>query len=126
MWRSDPQIPDASTRTTASSGWSGSGSGRSSRATSPGPWKVTACTDSNPTSEQRCGAVALLTPLLPQAVDRREDAVEADRRAPGERAARVAHAELEPRVRVLLGADALAHREAGLVNELADDPAEHH
>src|SRR6266550_640219 len=103
MWRSDPHIPDASTRTTASSGASGSGSGRSSRATSPGAWKVTACTGSNPTSEQRCGAVALLAPLLPQAVDRPKHAVEADRSAPGERAARVAHAELEPGVHVLLG-----------------------
>src|SRR5947208_1493159 len=44
MWRSDAQIPVASTLTTASSGAIGSGSGRSSRRTSPGPWKVTART----------------------------------------------------------------------------------
>src|SRR4051794_11990125 len=44
MWRSEPQIPVASTRTTASSEAMGSGSGRSSRRTSPGPWKVTART----------------------------------------------------------------------------------
>src|ERR1043166_7406541 len=42
MWRSEPQTPVASTRTTASSGASSSGSGRSSTATSPGAWKVTA------------------------------------------------------------------------------------
>src|SRR3954453_10769159 len=43
MWRSEPQTPVASTRTTASSGASSSGSGRSSSLTSPGAWKVTAC-----------------------------------------------------------------------------------
>src|SRR4249919_2639590 len=42
MWRSEPQIPVASTRTTASSAAAGSGSGRSSTRTSPGAWKVTA------------------------------------------------------------------------------------
>src|SRR5688572_11108644 len=44
MWRSDPQIPLASTRTIASSGASSSGSGFSSTRTSPGAWKVTART----------------------------------------------------------------------------------
>src|SRR3954470_18445511 len=43
MCRSDPQMPVASTRTTASSRASSSGSGRSSTRTSPGAWKVTAC-----------------------------------------------------------------------------------
>src|SRR5215212_524570 len=42
MWRSEPQMPVASTLTTASSGVSGSGSGRSSSATRPGSWNVTA------------------------------------------------------------------------------------
>src|SRR5436190_2984272 len=44
MWRSEPQIPVASTRTTASSSATGVGSGRSSTRTSPGAWKVTART----------------------------------------------------------------------------------
>src|SRR5256714_7907121 len=44
MWRSEPQIPVASTRTTASSEAVGWGSGRSSTRTSPGAWKVTALT----------------------------------------------------------------------------------
>src|SRR5215211_6732183 len=43
MCRSEPQTPVASTRTTASSAASRSGSGRSSTRTSPGAWKVTAC-----------------------------------------------------------------------------------
>src|SRR5688500_19564376 len=43
MWRSEPHTPVASTRTTASSRSSSSGSGRSSTCTSPGAWKVTAC-----------------------------------------------------------------------------------
>ena len=43
MWRSEPQTPVASTRTIASSRSISSGSGRSSSATSPGAWKVTAC-----------------------------------------------------------------------------------
>ena len=43
MCRSEPQTPVASTRTTASSRSSSSGSGRSSTRTSPGAWKVTAC-----------------------------------------------------------------------------------
>src|ERR671934_1450280 len=42
MCRSDPHTPVVSTRTTASSGAWGSGSGRSSTRTSPGAWKVTA------------------------------------------------------------------------------------
>src|SRR5262245_10969254 len=42
MWRSEPQIPLASTRTIASSGEVISGSGTSSTRTSPGAWKVTA------------------------------------------------------------------------------------
>src|SRR6266511_1834032 len=42
MWRSEPQIPLASTRTIASSGASSSGSGTSSTWISPGAWKVTA------------------------------------------------------------------------------------
>src|SRR6202035_2923756 len=42
MCRSDPHTPVASTRTTASSGSIGSGSGRSSTLTTPGAWKVTA------------------------------------------------------------------------------------
>src|SRR6185312_2661904 len=42
MWRSEPQIPLASTRTRASSGASSSGSPTSSIWTSPGAWKVTA------------------------------------------------------------------------------------
>src|SRR5436190_17201136 len=109
MWRSEPQIPDASTRTTASSGASGSGSGRSSMATSPGPWNVTACTASHPTSEQRRGAIALLAPLLPQRVDRPKDAVESDRRRPLERASRMVEAERQARIDVLLRAHALAH-----------------
>ncbi len=37
-------MPVAVTRTIASSGASSSGSGRSSTRTSPGAWKVTACT----------------------------------------------------------------------------------
>src|SRR3954452_20650855 len=43
MWRSEPQTPVASTRTIASSRSTSSGSGRSSTATSPGAWNVTAC-----------------------------------------------------------------------------------
>src|SRR5689334_4798985 len=42
MWRSEPQMPLASTRTIASSGASSSGSATSSIWTSPGAWKVTA------------------------------------------------------------------------------------
>src|SRR6266516_8094506 len=42
MWRSEPQMPLASTRTIASSGASSSGSLTSSTCTSPGAWKVTA------------------------------------------------------------------------------------
>ncbi len=44
MCRSDPHTPAAVTRTSASSGSDGSGSGFSSTRTSPGAWKVTACT----------------------------------------------------------------------------------
>src|SRR3954452_13578401 len=44
MWRSDPKIPLASTRTSASSGEPISGSGFSSTRTSPGAWNVTART----------------------------------------------------------------------------------
>src|SRR2546423_96457 len=43
MCRSEPHMPVASTRTTASSAAISSGSGRSSIRTSPGAWKVTAC-----------------------------------------------------------------------------------
>src|SRR5215212_904206 len=43
MWRSEPHTPVASTRTIASSRSISSGSGRSSIATSPGAWNVTAC-----------------------------------------------------------------------------------
>src|SRR5450759_4404402 len=42
MCRSEPHTPVASIRTTASSGSSSSGSGRSSTLTTPGAWKVTA------------------------------------------------------------------------------------
>src|SRR5687767_10178428 len=42
MWRSEPQMPVASTRTIAELGPSSSGSGFSSTRTSPGAWKVTA------------------------------------------------------------------------------------
>src|SRR6476660_2074597 len=42
MWRSEPQIPVASTRTSASSAAAISGSGFSSTRTSSGAWKVTA------------------------------------------------------------------------------------
>src|SRR5262245_41497893 len=42
MWRSEPQIPLASTLTIASSASISSGSGTSSTRTSPGAWKVTA------------------------------------------------------------------------------------
>src|SRR3954447_15389534 len=44
MWRSEPQIPLASTRTSTSSGEPISGSAFSSTRTSPGAWKVTART----------------------------------------------------------------------------------
>src|SRR6266576_2472689 len=64
MWRSEPQIPVASTRTTASSGAVGSGSGRSSTRTSPGAWKVTALTAQQDRVSDRMTAVpraALIT-----------------------------------------------------------------
>src|SRR5215207_4690668 len=44
MWRSEPQIPLASTRTSASSTAPISGSGLSTIRTSPGAWNVTART----------------------------------------------------------------------------------
>src|SRR5919107_73071 len=55
MCKSEPQTPVASTRTTASSAAIGSGSGRSSTRTSPGPWKVTARMAGDPTCEDRAG-----------------------------------------------------------------------
>ena len=78
-----------------------------------------------PAAQQRRRAVALLAPLVPEAVDHGEHVVEADRLAPGHRSARVVEAEREPGVHVVGGADALADREGRLVHELADDPAEH-
>ena len=51
--------------------------------------------------------------------------VEADLVGPRERAARVVEAVDHAGVDVLGAADALAERERGLVDELADDPAEH-
>src|SRR5918998_2969477 len=54
MCRSEPHTPVASTRTTASSRSTSSGSGLSSTRTSPGAWKVTACI---PAARYRVGAV---------------------------------------------------------------------
>ena len=62
----------------------------------------------------------------PTAVEQRvEHVLRADPVAPGERAARVVEAELHAGVDVGRVADALAEREARLVDELRDDPAEH-
>src|ERR671924_2414735 len=58
MWRSDPQTPVASTRTTASSRARSSGSGRSSSRTSPGAWKVTACMGPGGYPPVGCAAMA--------------------------------------------------------------------
>src|ERR671922_146101 len=58
MWRSDPQTPVASTRTTASPRARSSGSGRSSSRTSPGAWKVTACMGPGGYPPVGCAAMA--------------------------------------------------------------------
>src|ERR671921_427580 len=96
MWRSEPQTPDASTFTTASSGAIGSGSGRP--------------------------AVALLA----QRVEHGHHVLGPDRAPPLDRPARVVQAELHPDVHLVRRLhDALADRERRLVHELAADPAEH-
>src|ERR687895_756921 len=130
MWRSDPQMPEASTATTASSGAIGSGSGRSSTSTRPGSWKVTASTRvalraRRPPAEERRGTVAFLAPLRPQPVDRRQHVLEPDDLAPGDGAARMVQPQREAGVHVLGRADALADGERRLVHQLADDPPQH-
>src|SRR6185503_14771786 len=75
--------------------------------------------------QHRRRAVALLAELDPQRIEDGEDVVRPDRLEPPERAARVVQAELHPVVDVLGRPDALGHREARLVDELAHDPAEH-
>ena len=62
MWRSEPQIPLASTRTSASSAAPTSGSGFSSTRTSPGAWKVTARIGAEPYRRPRRQAAQTLTP----------------------------------------------------------------
>ena len=71
------------------------------------------------------GAVALLAVLVAEGGQHAEHRRGADRVAPLERAARVVEAEHHAGVDVLGGADAVAEREARLVDELAHDPAEH-
>src|SRR3954453_16082118 len=129
MCRSEPQTPEASMRTTASSAAIGSGSGRSSIATRPGSWKVTASMGrtllERAAPEQRRRPVARVAVLVEEAVDRREHPVKADQAAPLDRAAGMVEAERDARVDVVGRTDALADRERRLVHELRDDPAEH-
>src|ERR1700727_836250 len=75
--------------------------------------------------EQRRRAVALLAPLLVEAVEYGQDVVEADLLRPLEDPARVVQTVDHARVDVGGAADALGHRERRLVDDLADDPAEH-
>src|SRR2546423_9542444 len=131
MWRSEPQMPDASTFTTASSEASGSGSGRSSSATLPGSWKVTACIAPTLWSgrrgrecaspEQRRHAVALLA----QRVEYRDHVLRSDRAPPLDRPARVVQPERHARVDVVRRPDPLADRERRLVHQLGGDPAQY-
>ena len=70
-------------------------------------------------------SVSRVAALDAQCVEYREYVVEADQVAPGERPARVVHTQLHARVDVRRRADALARGERRLVDELADDPAQH-
>ena len=72
--------------------------------------------------QRRRGPVALLAVLLPQALQRREHGARADQVAPRERPPRVVEAQLHAPIDVRGRADALAEREARLVDELGDDP----
>src|SRR5512143_2136854 len=134
MCRSEPQMPLASTRTSASSGALRAGSGTSATATSPGAWKVTACMASgglrvvvvvvvgeealagrppdaagqHEPAQQRRGAVALLAVLVPQRVQDAQHVVEPDLVAPREWPARVVQAVDHAGVEVGRRADALA------------------
>src|SRR5215207_1137566 len=76
MWRSEPHTPVASTRTIASSRSISSGCGRSSIATSPGAWNVTACM-----GEGRYSLAALTDAFYDLT---RERAVRASTRSPGD------------------------------------------
>src|SRR3954454_1058126 len=128
MCRSEPQTPDASTRTTASSAAIGSGSGRSSMATRPGSWKVTASMAGlayASATQQGRRPVAGVVQLVEEPVDHREHVVEAQQPAPGHGPARVVEPKRHAGVHVLGRAHALADRERSLVHQLADDPAEH-
>src|SRR4051812_32455432 len=75
--------------------------------------------------QQWRGAVALLAQLLVQSVERRQHVVEFDLVAPLERPARPVVAPAHCDVHVLGRSDSLRNRERGLVDELADDPAQH-
>src|SRR3954470_17679235 len=102
MCRSEPQMPEASTRTIASSGAFSSGSGRSSTESWPGFWNVTAsirrgsltCPRQLAAAKQRGRAVALLAVVLPELGNRGEHALEADLASPLERASRPVQPEL--------------------------------
>src|SRR5437763_14709606 len=98
MCRSEPQTPLASTRTTASSAAIGSGSGRSSMATRPGSWKVTASMSASlyaSAPEQGRRPVARVVELVEEAVHDREHVVEAEQAAPFHRPARVVQPECD-------------------------------
>ena len=70
-------------------------------------------------AQLRRRAVALLAELVAQRVEDAEHVLDADRLRPGERPARVVHAERHAVVDVGLRADALAQREERLVDDLA-------
>src|SRR4051812_2830758 len=85
-----------------------------------GPGASPLCFDRHPAQHRR-GAVALLAELHAQRVEHGQDVRRADRLEPRERPARVVEAEHHAVVDVLRRADVLGHREARLVDELADD-----
>ena len=109
----------------------------------PGAWKVTALIVFMTVAEealpglapeppgprqppqQRRGAVALLPPLVEQRVEHAEHVIEPDLIGPAKRTARVVQPEHHASVDVLGAADPFSERERGLVDDLADDPAEH-
>src|SRR5438445_8949118 len=75
--------------------------------------------------DHRGRAVALLSVLVAERLEHRQDVVEADRVGPRERSAGMVQAEHHPGVDVVKVAHAFAERERALVDHLADDPSEH-
>ena len=76
-------------------------------------------------AQHRRGAVALLAVLEVERVEHAEHVVESDHVGPGEDPARVVEPVDHARIDVLAAADALAERERGFVDHLADDPSQH-